>query len=112
MEGIFSGGELLNPVTGEIPDDSSFSDMDGLHVRRRAGDSQSEDATLPGVVQHLGAVEQRLRRHAAAQNAEPAERLGAVDDRDRLSAGGGDSRRIEAGATSADDNEIVGFHSL
>ena len=84
--------------------------MDRFHVRRGARNLQTEHASLLGVMQHLGAVEQRLRRHAAPQDAESAERLRAVDDRDLFAQPGGDASSIEARTATSDGDEVVALH--
>ena len=77
-------GELFNPMGGEVADDPSLPGLDGRHVRPGARNPQAESTALPREVQHLGTVKHRFRRHAAAQDAQSAEGLRAVNDGDAL----------------------------
>jgi len=75
----------------------------------RARDFQAEAVRVAGVVQDLGGIEKRLGRHAATQDTEAAELPGPVDDGDPLTEPGSHTRRVEAGATAADADEVVGL---
>ena len=103
-------GELLDPMGGEGADDPSLPGLEGRHVRPGARNPQAEGPALPREVQHLGTVQHRFRRHAAAQDAQPAEGLRAVNDGDPPAERRGDPRRVETGAAAADDDELVWFH--
>src|SRR6516162_1517240 len=63
-----------------------------------------------GLLEHLGSMQQRLRRHAADVEAGAAESVVLLDDRDlHAELSRADRADISAG-TSTNDNEIVGSH--
>ena len=65
---------------------------------------------MPGLLEHLGGVQQRLRRHAADIEAGAAERRVLLDHGD-LHAELRRAHRADISAgTGADDNEIVSGH--
>ena len=106
----FAPGERVDPVTGEIGDDFPLARMDGFHVGPGRGNLQAEGFPLLREVQHVGHVKQRLRRHAAAQDAEAAELARAIDDGGAKSERGGGPGRVEPGTAAAEHEEVVGFH--
>ena len=67
-----------------------------------------------GFVEHLGDVQQRLRRNAAAIEADAARVLLGIDERDlHPEVGGIERRRVSAGAGADDCNACrhIRFHS-
>lgn len=60
-------------------------------------------------MQHLCHIEQRLGRHAAAQDTQPAQLLGAVDHGSLQPQPCRDPRGIKPRATPADRDEVVDF---
>ena len=77
-----------------------------VDLRRRRRSTPHADG-VRGFVEHLGDVQQRLRRDAAAVDADAARVRLAVDERDLQPAVGGvEGGRVAAG-TGADDDESV-----
>ena len=96
-------------VRGKLADDLFLPRLHRLHVGAGRGNFEAKGAALLREVEDLGHVEQRLGRHAAAQDAQPAKLLRAVHDGGFEAEADGDTRGVEAGATTADDEEIVSF---
>ena len=94
-------------VVCELGDDLFLARVDRLHVRAGRGNLESEDPSLLREVEDLGHVEERLGWHAAAENAQPTEFPGPIDDGRLESKGNGDARGIKPRASSANRHEVV-----
>ena len=102
-------GERGLAVRGKLANDLFLPRLHRLHVGAGRGNLEAKGAALLREVEDLGHVEERLGRHAAAQDAEPAELGRAVHDGGLETEADGDARSVEASATTADDEEIVSF---
>ena len=109
-EGELARGKRAHAVAGEVGDDCFLPRMNCLHVGTRGGNLQAEGFAFLREMQQFGDVEQRLRRHAAAKNAKPAEVARTVDDGGAEAKGRGGAGGVEAGAAPAEDKEVVEFH--
>ena len=102
--------EGLHAILGELGDEPLFPRVHRLHVGLRQRYFQSEGFSPPGKMEHVRHVEQGLRRHAAAEDAQTTQFAGPIDDRGLESERDGDACRVETGAAAADHQKVVGFH--
>ncbi len=101
-----------DPVVGPVADEPPLSRGERAHSRAR--DCPASIASSRGLakrVQQIAGRDQRLRGHAAAQDAEPAERT-AVDQRDLGALFAGGARRRVPAAPGADDDHVVPIRNL
>jgi hypothetical protein len=105
----FPAGERFYAVAGKIPDDALFALVDRAHIGASAGYLYAEPIGMLSMIENLGSIEQGFRWHAAAQDTQSSELLGAVDDGGFLPQGHGDAGGVETGATTANADKIVSF---
>ena len=105
--------ELVMPVLREFRDELFLSLLDGFHVHADRLRIQAELSRAFDIVPAMRRLEQRLRRHAAVQDTEPADLRAALDN-DRLGhKPGRRARRGITGAAAANDGDIeLGLHGL
>ena len=100
--------QLPAPVVRKLADEAPLPRADRAGIRAEEFRAQ---AKLPGVPNRFGAVgafEQRFARHAAAQDAEPADFRAALHDGYAQAESGGGGGGGVARAAAADDEEIEG----
>jgi hypothetical protein len=111
VERVATRGHRLLAVRGELADHGALAGVERGHVGAGVRDLETELCGVLGEVENLGAVEERLRGHAAAQDAEAAEGGGGVDDRDAFGEVAGDAGGVEAGGAAAEGEEVVVRHA-
>jgi hypothetical protein len=97
---------LLHAVAGKFADDATLSRLQCLHVYLGLRDPESEHTGVTGTVQYVGAVQERLGRHAAAKDAETAQFGAGVDDGHFLAETSSHAGCVEPGGSAADGDEI------
>ena len=100
--------QLLTPVVRELADHLLFAREDFRTDRADVLGAEPEFARPPQGHEAVGRLDEGLARHAAAQNAQAADLLAALDERGLQAEAGGGARRGVARAATADDDEIVG----
>ncbi|MEJ0000568.1 MAG: hypothetical protein WDO13_16250 [Verrucomicrobiota bacterium] len=98
--------KLLAAVGGEIADEVPLALLDARHVHlHRLGD-EAEFARAADLMPAMRRLQQRLRRHAAAQDAQAAHLAVGLDHGRRRAEADGGARRGVAGAAAADDDHV------
>ena len=100
-----SGGELPRATIGEILDHRIFPrhDLREIKIDLRPN---APRLGMAGQMHHFRRVQQRLGRHATAQNAQPAQFIPAFDDNGLETGCGSRSRRGISAAAAADYRHI------
>ena len=98
--------QLAAPVAGEFLDHRRLAPHHCREVEADLARLQAPDAGAPGLVPHIGRVQQRLGRHAAAQDAQSAQFPAALDNDGATTAAGGRPCGGVAGAAAADHRNL------
>jgi len=99
----FAGMELLCPVIGKIIDQQILPRHHLLKIETDLSGANAPGPGMAGQVHHFSGVKQRLRGHAAAQDAQPADLVATFDDDGfQTRGGGGSGRRVTTTATTQD----------
>ena len=96
----------LDPVVGETFDDLALAAHHLAEVDLRLAGAHAQDAGLANLLHEIAAGDQRLTRHAAAQDTQAAERT-AVGNRDASAELARSARGRVSSRASADDDEVV-----
>ncbi len=109
----FPGVELLHAIIGKIPDERIFSRHDLLEIEADLSGADAPRFGMAGQVHHFRGVKQRLRGHAAAQDAQSADFLAAFDDDGFQTRARRRPRRRVTGAAAAENRHVVikSFHA-
>lgn len=103
----FAVAKLLMAIIGKALDEQIFS---GHYLREVEGNVFSADAPGLGMarmVHNFRRVEQRLRGHAATQDAKAADFFTAFDDDSLQTGSGGGPSRSVAATPPADDSDVI-----
>ena len=104
--------QLAAPIAGELLDHRCFAPHHRRIIEADFARFEAPELRAPGLEPHIGRVQQRFRRHATAQDAEPAQFPAGLDDDGAFAGGSGRTGGGIAGAASADHGniKIVIFH--
>ena len=102
----FAARQLLPAEIGELGDERVLARHDFGEVEASVFDAHAPCAGVIREVHDFGGVEQRLRRHAAAQDAQAADFFAAFDNDSFQAGASGGTRRSVAGAAAAEDGQI------
>ena len=98
--------QLAAPIAGELLDHRRFAPHHRRIIEADFARFEAPELRAPGLEPHIGRVQQRFRRHATAQDAEPAQFPAGLDDDGAFAGGGRGARRGVAGAASADHGDV------
>src|SRR5689334_23313933 len=101
-----AAAQLLSPMIGEFLDETVLARHDRAPVKLDFARLHSPDAAVLGEMADFGGVEQRLGRHATAQDAESAHLFAAFNDGGFQSCVRGRARRRITAAAAADHSDI------
>ena len=99
--------QLSRALLGTFLDQTVLPRHHGAPVEGHVAGFHPPEAAILGQVPHLRGIEQGLRRHAAAQDAEPANVLAAFNDDGSKTGAGPGSRCRVTGTAPADDGQVV-----
>ena len=102
----FSAVELLHAVIRKILDERIFPRHDFFEIEADFSGADAPRFGVAGEVHDFGGVKQRLRRHAAAQDAQPADFFAAFDDDGFQSRARRRPRRRVTGAAAAENGHV------
>lgn len=99
--------QLLAAIAGEILDHPILASHHFREIKSGFRDAQTPGARVSGEMKHLGRVEQRLRWHAAAQDAETAHFSSTFNDDGFQPCSCGCSCRRKTSAAAANNCDVV-----
>ena len=93
-------------AAGQLFDDLRLEGADAIDVDRRRAERHAPGLRVPRLVDHLGDMEERLRRDAAAVETDAAGIDGRIHERDLHAAIGRVERRRVSAGTGTDDDDL------